>query len=139
MENFDITIGQHVRYHETDSSGEATETAYILWFDACRSAWIRKHPVLNRALRDGEIGLRTTALELNLSGHQTCSYDDHLLIQMRHHNSDVDKIKFEYVIKREDNGTPVANGYSVHMLFKNGRKLNGKILKELLAKEEDFE
>jgi len=128
----EILLKERVRYHETDAGGGANERVFIYWFDAARAACLRKYPLLLKLLSAGEIAIKTEELFFNVVGNRFLVYDDCVEVAVRYSIQQNDSMKYEYEVKYAGDGTPIAAGYSVHNIFRNGVKIEKNEFKEML-------
>ncbi len=109
-----------LRYHETDTGGEAGERAILYMFDSGRTAMLARKERLKGALQSGEIALRTESLEFERPSGRLL-YDDEIIIETSL-TIENNRMNFTYVLKSED-GIKIALGKSSHSLSKDGDEI----------------
>ena len=110
-----------VTYHDTDKMGHAYYSRYLVWFEIGRTEWCRDLNMDYRSMEDE--GIYMPVRECNIVYHAPIGYDD--LIEI---HTSVEKIsgvsmKFIYKIHEKENGTLIAEGFSVQVFVNADRKV----------------
>lgn len=111
MDGFNFCTEVKVRFAETDAQGVAHNTAYIVWFEVARVAYLAKHAGGYQAIRDH--GIEAFVTETHISYHEPARFDDRVLIHARCRDVKGARFRYEYVIERDD-GTRRAEGWTKH-------------------------
>lgn len=102
-----------VRYAETDAMGIAHHSAYIIWFEAGRSDWMRQF--LGMSYADFEAmgyGLPVTRLEARFIA--PCRYDELVIVQSWVASVRSRQLTFGYRVVSQE-GKTLATGLTEHL------------------------
>ena len=105
-----------VRFAETDQMRIAHHAAYVVWLEAARVEWLRRHGLRYRDLEDQGVSLAVAAVELRY--RTAARFDDRLVVDVRLVELRSRRLRFAYRIERlEDDGgrTHLASGVTVHV------------------------
>ena len=129
---------QRVLYGDTDSMGVAYYANYLKWFEIGRTELFRKVGSSYRWLE--ERGCFLPVYEAFCRYHSPARYDDIIGIETNFSFAGKARLRFDYRLFHKDNGTLLAEGYTVHVCTdKNGRVLKPPAeLKHLLKKMEEM-
>ena len=125
---------QRVLYGDTDSMGVAYYANYLKWFEIGRTELFRR---VGSTYRSWETrGLFLPVYEAYCRYHNPARYDDVIRIQTIFSLVGKVRLRFDYQLFHKDNGTLLAEGYTVHVCTdKEGRLLKPPAdLKELLER-----
>jgi acyl-CoA thioester hydrolase len=101
-----------VRFAETDAAGIAHHSAYLVWFEAARVAYLSKHAGGYQALRDK--GIESPVVEVNVRYFSPALFDDKLRVYARIFDIRGARFRCQYVVERD--GERLAEGSSLHAL-----------------------
>ncbi len=101
-----------VRFAETDAAGVAHHSAYLVWFEAARVAYLTEHAGGYQALRDE--GIESPVVEINVRYFAPARFDDKLRIHARIFDLRGARFRCQYVVERD--GERLAEGSSLHAL-----------------------
>lgn len=107
----DFSTDVIVRFAETDAQGVAHNSAYLVWFEIARVAYLAKHAGGYQALRDQ--GIESFVLEAHVRYRLPAVFDDRLRIHARVSDVRGARFRFEYRIVRDD-AERVADGWTEH-------------------------
>lgn len=110
MEGFRFSTELTVRFAETDAQGIAHNSAYLVWFEVARVAYLAEHAGGYQALRDQ--GIEALVLESHVRYRQPARFDDGLRIHARVVDARGARFRYEYAIARGDES--VADGWTSH-------------------------
>jgi acyl-CoA thioester hydrolase len=101
-----------VRFAETDAAGIAHHSAYLVWFEAARVAYLSEHAGGYQALRDE--GIESPVVEITVRYFAPARFDDKLRVHA--HIFDIRGARFrcQYLVERD--GERLAEGSSLHAL-----------------------
>jgi acyl-CoA thioester hydrolase len=105
-----------VRFAETDQMRIAHHAAYVVWLEAARVEWLRRHGLRYRDLEDQGVSLAVAAVELRY--RTAARFDDRLVVEVRLLELRSRRLRFAYRVERlEDDGgrTHLASGVTVHV------------------------
>ena len=104
-----------VRYAETDQMGVVYHTNFAIWFEIGRVEFLRE---LGFTYRDMEAkdNCYIAVVELRCRYKAPARYDDLILVRTRLKHLRASLINFGYEIVREDDGTLLAEGETVHII-----------------------
>ena len=107
-------------YGDTDSMGVAYYANYLKWFEIGRTELFR---TLGSSYRSWEErGCFLPVYEAYCRYHKSARYDDIIRIETRFSLEGKLKLRFAYQLFHKDNGTLLAEGYTVHVCTdKDGR------------------
>lgn len=108
-----------VRYAETDQMRVAHHAAYLVWFEAARTEYLRFLGFPYRKLE--EDGLYLPVVESFCRYCSPASYDDFLMVSARVTGLTRVKVTIAYRAVKED-GILCAEGHTVHALLNRQRK-----------------
>ena len=101
-----------VRFAETDAAGIAHHSAYLVWFEAARVAYLSEHAGGYQALRDE--GIESPVVEINVRYIAPARFDDKLRVHARIFDLRGARFRCQYLVERE--GERLAEGSSLHAL-----------------------
>jgi acyl-CoA thioester hydrolase len=101
-----------VRFAETDAAGIAHHSAYLVWFEAARVAYLSEHAGGYQALRDK--GIESPVVEINVRYFAPARFDDRLRVFARIFDIRGARFRCQYVVERD--GERLAEGASLHAL-----------------------
>lgn len=102
-----------VRYAETDRMGVVYYANYLIWFEVGRTEWLRQAGWSYSAM-EREGGVQLPVIEAHCEYRQPARYDDEVDIDARATLLTPVRIRFDYALTRAADGTPLAEGYTVH-------------------------
>ena len=102
-----------VRYPETDRMGVAHHTHYFVWFELGRTELMRQAGCAYGALEDAD-GVFFPVVEAGAHYIAPARYDEVVEIDTRLAATEGVRVRFEYVLRREADGTVLAKGFTVH-------------------------
>jgi acyl-CoA thioester hydrolase len=105
-----------VRFAETDAAGIAHHSAYLVWFEAARVAYLAEHAGGYQALRDE--GIELPVVEINVRYFAPARFDDRLRIHARIFDLRGARFRCQYLVERD--GERLAEGASLHALVDSG-------------------
>jgi len=101
-----------VRFAETDAAGVAHHSAYLVWFEAARVAYLSEHAGGYQALRDK--GIESPVVEINVRYFSPARFDDRLRVYARIFDLRGARFRCQYAVERD--GERLAEGSSLHAL-----------------------
>jgi acyl-CoA thioester hydrolase len=107
---FRFSTGVTVRFAETDAQGVAHNSAYLVWFEVARIAYLAEYAGGYPALRAQ--GLESFVLESHVRYRSPAHFDDRLTIHARIGELRGARFRFDYEVTR--NGDVVADGWTSH-------------------------
>jgi acyl-CoA thioester hydrolase len=110
MAAFRFSTDVRVRFAETDAQGVAHNSAYLVWFEIARIAYLEEYAGGYPALR--ETGLESFVLESYVRYRQPAHFDDRLQIHTRVGELRGARFRFDYEVMRD--GTAIAGGWTAH-------------------------
>ena len=110
MPEFRFGTDVTVRFAETDAQGVAHNSAYLVWFEVARIAYLAEYAGGYPALRAR--GLESYVLESHVRYRQPAHFDDPLRIHTRIAELSGARFRFDYEITR--NGEVIADGWTSH-------------------------
>jgi acyl-CoA thioester hydrolase len=110
MNGFAFHTEVTVRFAETDAQGVAHHSAYLVWFEVARVAYLAEHAGGYRALQ--EQGLEALVVEAHVRYGAPARFDDRLRIHARVRDVRGARFRYEYAITRGDD--LVAEGWTGH-------------------------
>jgi len=99
-----------VRFAETDAQGVAHNSAYLVWFEVARVAYLAEFAGGYSALRAK--GIESFVLESHVRYRQPAHFDDQLRIHARVGELRGARFRFDYAIARD--GEAIADGWTSH-------------------------
>ena len=102
-----------VRYPETDRMGVAHHTHYFVWFELGRTELMREAGCAYGELEDDD-GVFFPVIEAGAEFLQSARYDEVLEIETRLASAGGVRVRFEYILRRPDDGRVLAKGFTVH-------------------------
>ncbi len=128
MGGFRFSTEVTVRFAETDAQGVAHNSAYLVWFEVARIAYLAEYAGGYPALRAQ--GLESFVLESHVRYHRPAHFDDRLSIHARIGELRGARFRFDYEITRD--GEVVADGWTSHACV-DARTLRPMRIPEALA------
>jgi len=110
MAEFRFSTDVTVRFAETDAQGVAHNSAYLVWFEVARVAYLAEFAGGYPALR--ATGLESFVLESHVRYRQPAHFDDRLSVHARVGELRGARFRFDYEIRRD--GELVADGWTAH-------------------------
>jgi acyl-CoA thioester hydrolase len=110
MSGFRFSTDVTVRFAETDAQGVAHNTAYLVWFEVARVAYLAEYAGGYPALRAQ--GIESFVLESHVRYRQPARFDDRLCIHARVGELRGARFRFDYEIERD--GELIADGWTAH-------------------------
>jgi acyl-CoA thioester hydrolase len=110
MSGFRFSTDVTVRFAETDAQGVAHNTAYLVWFEVARVAYLAEYAGGYPALRAQ--GIESFVLESHVRYRQPARFDDRLCIHARVGELRGARFRFDYEIERD--GESIADGWTAH-------------------------
>jgi acyl-CoA thioester hydrolase len=104
-----------VRYAETDQMAVVYHSNYIIWFEVGRVEMLRELGISYREMEENE-GIGLAVVEVRCRFKAPARYDDLILIRTRLANIRDSLLHFNYEILREEDGTLLAEGETVHLI-----------------------
>jgi acyl-CoA thioester hydrolase len=112
MPQFHFSTEITVRFAETDAGGIAHHSAYLIWFEVARVAYMTEYAGGYQALRDQ--GIESPLVEMNVRYLAPARFDDKLRVYARF--SDLRGARFRCHYRVERGGERLAEGTSLHAL-----------------------
>ena len=110
MDGFPFHTEVVVRFAETDAQGVAHHSAYLVWFEVARVAYLAEHAGGYSALQ--EQGLEALVVEAHVRYGAPARFDDRLRIHTRVGELRGARFRFDYEVKRD--GEVIADGWTLH-------------------------
>jgi acyl-CoA thioester hydrolase len=110
MDGFPFHTEVAVRFAETDAQGVAHHSAYLVWFEVARVAYLAEHAGGYRALQ--EQGLEALVVEAHVRYGVPARFDDRLRVHARVRDVRGARFRYEYAITR--GADLVAEGWTGH-------------------------
>jgi acyl-CoA thioester hydrolase len=110
MNGFAFHTEVTVRFAETDAQGVAHHSAYLVWFEVARVAYLAEHAGGYQALQ--EQGLEALVVEAHVRYGVPARFDDRLRIYARVRDVRGARFRYEYAVVRGDD--LVADGWTGH-------------------------
>lgn len=110
MEGFHFSTDLVVRFSETDAQGIAHNSAYLVWFEIARVAYLAEFAGGYPALR--ATGIEALVLESHVRYRAPTRFDDRLRIHTRCGDVRGARFRFDYALVRGDE--LVADGSTSH-------------------------
>jgi acyl-CoA thioester hydrolase len=110
MDGFRFHTDVGVRFAETDAQGVAHNSAYLVWFEVARVAYLAEYTGGYNALR--EQGIESFVLESHVRYLRPAHFDDPLRIYARVGELRGARFRFDYAIAR--NGELISEGWTSH-------------------------
>ena len=107
------TTTTRVRYPETDRMGVAHHTHYFVWFELGRTELMREAGCTYGGLED-EDGIFFPVIEAAARYKSPARYDETIEIETALASVEGVRVRFEYVVRRTDDGGEIASGHTVH-------------------------
>ena len=101
-----------VRFAETDAAGIAHHSAYLIWFEAARVAYLAEHAGGYQAIRDQ--GIESPVVEINVRYLSPARFDEKLRVYARCLDIRGARFRCQYLVERD--GERLAEGSSLHAL-----------------------
>jgi acyl-CoA thioester hydrolase len=110
VEGYGFSTDVAVRFAETDAQGVAHNSAYVVWFEVARVAYLERYAGGYQALRD--LGLEALVLESHVRYLRPARFDDRLVVRSRCVGVRGARFRYEYVVERD--GEAIADGWTAH-------------------------
>lgn len=104
-----------VRYAETDQMGVVYHANYLVWFEVGRVDFIRRLGMDYRSM-EREDGVGIAVVDVSVRYKSPARYDDELVVETRLVAARGPVVKFGYRIVRENDGTLLCEGETVHVV-----------------------
>ena len=101
-----------VRFAETDAAGIAHHSAFLVWFEAARVAYLAEHAGGYQAIRDQ--GIESPVVEINVRYLSPARFDEKLRVYARCLDLRGARFRCQYLVERD--GERLAEGSSLHAL-----------------------
>jgi acyl-CoA thioester hydrolase len=105
-----------VRYAETDQMGVVYHSNFIIWFEVGRVEMMRQLGFTYSQMEQEE-GAHLAVVDVRCRYKSPARYDDLVVIRTRLMNVRDSLLHFGYEIARDEDGTVLAEGESVHMVL----------------------
>ena len=105
-----------VRYAETDQMGVVYHSNFIIWFEVGRVEMMRELGFTYSEMEQQE-GAHLAVVDVRCRYKAPARYDDMVLLRTRLMNVRDSLLHFGYEIVRDEDGTLLAEGESVHMVL----------------------
>ena len=112
MPSFHFFTEITVRFAETDAGGIAHHSAYLVWFEVARVAYLTEYAGGYQKLRDQ--GIESPLVEANLRYLSPARFDEKLRVYARIFDLRGARFRCEYLVERDDER--LAEGSSLHAL-----------------------
>jgi acyl-CoA thioester hydrolase len=112
VDGFSFSTDVAVRFAETDAQGIAHNSAYLVWFEVGRVAYLDAYAGGYPALRAK--GIEAFVTEAQVRYREPARFHDRLTINTRCVDVRGARFRFEYVIVRDSDGATVAEGETRH-------------------------
>jgi acyl-CoA thioester hydrolase len=112
MSPFDFFTEVNVRFAETDAGGIAHHSAYLVWFEVARFAYLAEYAGGYQKLRDQ--GIETPVVEMNVRYLAPARFDEKLRVYARCYDIRGARFRCQYMVERD--GTRLTEGLSLHAL-----------------------
>jgi acyl-CoA thioester hydrolase len=108
-----VTTEVVVRFAETDAMGIVHHSAYIVWFEAARVAWMAAQgiPYAQFAAE----GNHFAVTGINVAYRHSCRFGDVVLVETQVTHVRSRQVTFAYKVRRASDGTLLANATSEHV------------------------
>lgn len=114
MDGYSFSTDLRVRFNETDAQGVAHNSAYLVWLEIARIAYLARFPGGYGGLVE-EYGIDVTTVESYVRYCVGCRFDDHLRIWTRTTDVRGARFRFEYSLERLGEASRVvAEGWTAH-------------------------
>lgn len=110
LDGFAFHTDLTVRFAETDAQGVAHNSAYLVWFEVARVAYLAEYAGGYKALQAQ--GLEALVVEVHVRYGAPARFDDRLRVYARVRDLRGARFRYEYVVLREDE--LVADGWTGH-------------------------
>lgn len=105
-----------VRYAETDQMGVVYHSNFIIWFEVGRVEMMRELGFTYSEMEQQE-GTRLAVAEVRCRYKTPARYDDLVIIRTRLLNARDSLLHFGYEVLRDQDGTLLAEGETIHMVL----------------------
>ncbi len=112
MPAFHFSTEITVRFAETDAGGIAHHSAYLVWFEVARVAYLTEYAGGYQALRDQ--GIESPVVEVNVRYLAPALFDEKLRVYTRISDLRGARFRCHYLVERD--GERLAEGSSLHAL-----------------------
>jgi acyl-CoA thioester hydrolase len=110
VEGFGFSTELAVRFAETDAQGIAHNSAYLVWYEVARIAYLEQHAGGYQRLRNA--GFEALTIETHVRYLAPAHFDDRLTIHARVSDLRGARFRFDYAIARGE--ALVADGWTHH-------------------------
>lgn len=108
-----VTTTFHVRYAETDAMGIVHHSAYIVWFEEGRSAYMRAIGLPYSQVE--KMGYYFTVVEVHARYLVPARYDERVRVETWISDLKSRGLTFSYRVVRDADGERLVEGYSRHI------------------------
>ncbi len=108
-----ISTTFHVRYAETDAMGIVHHSAYIVWFEEGRSAYMRAIGLPYSQVE--RMGYYFTVVEVHARYLVPARYDERVRVETCISDLKSRGLTFSYRVVRDEDGELLVEGYSRHI------------------------
>jgi acyl-CoA thioester hydrolase len=112
MSPFRFSTEVIVRFAETDAGGIAHHSAYLIWFEVARVAYLAEYAGGYQTLRD--LGIESPVVEASIRYFSPARFDDRLRVYARCYDVRGARFRCRYLVERD--GERLAEGSSLHAL-----------------------
>jgi acyl-CoA thioester hydrolase len=114
MDGFRFSTDLRVRFSETDAQGIVHNSAYLVWLEIARIAYLDRFPGGYKGLVATH-GVDVTTVEAYLRYRTPARFDDRLRIWARTADVRGARLRFEYALERtSDPPGTIAEGWTAH-------------------------
>jgi len=110
-----------VRYAETDQMGVVYHSNYIVWFEVGRVEMLRQLGFTYRQMEEQD-GTNLAVVEVRCRFKTPAHYDDVITLRTRLLKVRDSLLHFGYDVVRQEDGTLLAEGESIHLVVDAGFK-----------------
>lgn len=122
------------RYSETDQMGVIYHSNYFIWFEVGRTDYLKNFSMSYKDMEN--MGVMLPVIEVNCKYKVSAMYADNLVVKTTVGSLTPIRIKFDYIIFREEDELLIAEGYTEHVFTSKatGKPINLKKKYEELFK-----
>jgi len=110
-----------VRYFETDQMKVVYYSHYLVWFEAARTDMLKKNGLPYSKLE--KMGYFLPVSEVFCKYLSPAYYEDEIIIETYIDEIKNASLKIAYIVKRKNDNTLLAKGYTVHPCINHQRKI----------------
>lgn len=109
-----VEASVRVRYAETDRMDVAHHMNFLAWMEIGRTEWMRAAGTPYGEIEERE-GLRFPVHEVGVRYVRPARYDEQIIVRTRADHVDRLRVRFAYELRRESDGTVLAEAHSLHV------------------------